>query len=81
MNSRQRRQDRREWKHIINLGSRSFDDYIEMWNWLAEKHGKKILRCGWRCKVEVNADTADEYFLTWQFIREKDAAEFTLKWS
>ncbi len=81
MNSKQRRKDRRAWKYEIDLGSRSYNDYLDMWNWLAHRHGIFINLCGWRAKAEVNLKTDDEYFLVWQFLRRRDAVEFALKWS
>ena len=81
MNSRQRRQDRREWRYKIDLGSRPYDDYAAMFAWLGERHGRKIAKCGWRSNIEPNNNTDDEYFLVWQFLREQDAAEFALRWA
>jgi hypothetical protein len=81
VNSQQRRKHRREWRYRVDLGSRPYDDYLDMWDWLDQRHGRKILRCGWRIKAEYNNDTDDEYFLTCIFLRARDAAEFALRWS
>lgn len=84
MNSHQRRKDRKLWKHSVTLSFRDFDHYIEMWEWLAMRHGKKANTCGWRDRdpiTDSNWQTYDSDLITWQFINERDAIEFTLRWS
>ena len=81
MNSRQRRVDRRHWCHSISMEIR-FDHYIEMWNWLAARHGKKARNCGWRQSSWRYADhCSDIVKLNWQFEQERDLLEFVLRWS
>ncbi len=81
MNSRQRRQDRKLWRYSIITLARDYDHYIEMWEWLTEQHGKRARDCGWRERMSVPLSFDYDYKITWQFIREKDATEFALRWA
>ncbi|MFY8211433.1 MAG: hypothetical protein ACOVLB_02025 [Candidatus Nanopelagicus sp.] len=85
MNSHQRRKDRKLWKYSVTLPFRDFDHYTEMWEWLAMRHGKKANTCGWRDRDPVTNSNWQHYdvydLVTWQFIKERDAIEFTLRWS
>ncbi len=81
MNSRQRRQDRRAWQYRIDLGIRTFEEYVDMWLWLDQRFGRKIDKCGWRDRIAEADEYCEEYFLAWEFLRERDAAEFALRWA
>lgn len=81
MNSQQRRKDRREWRYHVDLGIRTFNEYVDMWRWLDQRHGRRILRCGWRDRIEEVDGDDDRYHVVWQFLRERDAAEFALRWA
>ena len=82
MNSKQRRQDRKLWRHSVATVAQDWDHYVAMWEWLKEKHGTKVVRCGWRDRiVDRNASYQLNYSVTWQFIRERDAIEFALRWA
>lgn len=82
MNARQRRRDRRLWRYSVVVSIDNYEQYIEMWKWLQTQHGIKATRCGWRDRVKVG--TVDDPFelleITWQFVREQDASNFTLRW-
>jgi hypothetical protein len=80
MNSKQRRKDNRAWKYRIDMGIRKFNDYVDMWCWLSEKHGKKVSSCGWRDRLDEVDELNDQYRLVWEFIKERDAIEFSLRW-
>jgi len=81
MNSRQRRRDRKLWRYSIATIARDWYHYVEMWDWLKEKHGVKASRCGWRDRI-INRNFCDQfdYQVVWQFINERDAIEFALRW-
>ena len=81
MNSKQRRIDRRCWKYSIPKACRDWDEYNDMWQWLAKRYGKKIYKCGWREKTEWPYSWSDQIHVVWEFRREKDLVEFILRWS
>lgn len=86
MNSRQRRQDQKLWRYHIEVQINDYNHYEEMWTWLVEKHGKKIGRCGWRdrkiCEVDyIHWLDHDPIRIRWEFIDERDATEFALRWA
>ncbi len=81
MNSRQRRFDRRCWKHSVKILVRDWHVYNDMWQWLANRHGKKIYKCGWREKCYYADDITERMNVTWEFRKEKDLMEFILRWS
>jgi hypothetical protein len=80
MNSRQRRQDRKRWCYSIVTVARDFDHYSEMWSWLKVRHGARARDCGWRDRSSYLDDSVN-YQVTWQFVRERDATEFALRWA
>ena len=82
MNSRQRRVDKRRWKHRIHVKAKNFDHYKEMWNWLDARHGRKGNKCGWR-EGEWNYvnGVSDRIYTNWQFVCEKNALAFALAWA
>lgn len=82
MNSRQRRQDRKLWRHSITTVAHDYDHYVAMWDWLKAKHTAKASRCGWRDRI-IDRNDCDQvnYKIIWQFIREQDAIEFALRWA
>ena len=82
MNSKQRRVDRRCWKYSVITYVDDYDNYTEMWSWLKQRHGTNVNQCGWRDRHLANLYTeADDTMpVKWEFIREKDALEFALKW-
>jgi len=83
MNSKQRRRDKRIWRYKISTYPISYVEYNEMWKWLVSKHGKLSHCCGWRDRVRYNALDAcieDELLVDWQFVKEKHAIEFALRW-
>jgi hypothetical protein len=81
MNSRQRRIDRRCWKYSKKVVCETWDEYNDMWQWLAKRHGKKVYKCGWREKTEWPYTWSDQIYVLWEFRREKDLMEFILRWS
>ena len=78
MNSRQRRRDRRLWKYSIKISYTDFAHYSAMWEWLKSQYGTNVHRCGWRDRHEWYP--ANEYDVEWQFIDQRRAVEFALKW-
>jgi hypothetical protein len=52
-----------------------------MWQWLANRHGKKIYKCGWRERVSWEDSYSSRLKVTWEFRKEKDLMEFILRWS
>lgn len=84
MNSHQRKKDKRRWKYTVTVNTRSFRHYEEMWEWLENRFGKNSAKCGWRDRHPeyFHRDYSDGTFdVFWQFINERDAIEFTLRWS
>lgn len=82
MNARQRRQDRKLWRYSVETVARDWDHYSEMWHWLKAKHTAKVTRCGWRDRIDRrNNSEPENYPVTWQFIHERDAIEFALRWA
>ena len=81
MNSKQRRIDRRCWKHSVPTVCRDWDVYNDMWQWLAKRHGKKIYKCGWRERVLWEDSYSSRLKVTWEFRKEKDLMEFILRWA
>jgi len=84
MNSSQRRKDIRKWKHSVKVTARTYDQYNDMWMWLKARHGTNVHRCGWRDRfVELwDVEIGDEvYDIRWQFLKQKDAVEFALRWA
>ena len=80
MNSKQRRHDRRTWKHKVLTNRVTYDEYVERWEWLNTRHGRKVARCGWRERIVDDIDF-DLQNITWEFLKEKDAIEFALRWA
>ena len=79
MNSRQRRKDTRAWKYCITMTNKTYNEYCDMWNWLRQRYGGKVHWCGWRDRVE---ETNYFYYnIEWQFLKQKDAVEFALRWA
>lgn len=78
MNSKQRRKDKRLWKYRVKMTYTDYTDYDQMWNWLANKHGKKANRCGWRDRMGWYP--AQEYDVIWEFNEQKKMVEFMLRW-
>lgn len=83
MNSNQRRKDKRKWKFSVPVTCTHFGHYQEMWEWLADKYGTNVNKCGWRDRDNTTSFyTTYEYFdIDWQFVDERKAIEFTLRWS
>lgn len=82
MNSRQRRLDNRYYKHRITVIAETYTQYIEMWDWLAARYGKKIYKCGWRHMGWRYVDgVSDKIRVEWQFANEKRALAFALAWA
>lgn len=83
MNSKQRRKDRRQWKYEVNTIAKDYDHYIEMWEWLSNTYGKKILRCGWRVKffVSIIREYDESFPIQWIFDDQQKASNFALKWA
>ena len=80
MNSKQRRQNKREWKYRITYVVNVFDDdFYNEWPaaaWCDEKVGKG----NWRQEfVRQRLFTYYEY--SFHFKNEKDAMVFALRWS
>lgn len=78
MNSKQRRKDKRLWKYSVKMTYRDYDHYDEMWNWLKERYGSKVNRCGWRDRHAWYP--AMDYDVVWEFVDQKKMVEFTLRW-
>ena len=82
MNSRQRRLDNRYYKHRITIIAEYYDQYIDMWDWLVARYGKKAHKCGWRHKEWQYVDgVSDKIRIEWQFTDEKRALAFALAWA
>lgn len=85
MNSRQRRVDRRYWKYNVTVIAEDYNHYVEMWDWLADRHGRKARNCGWRhhhgWEYVDPGHISDRIRIRWQFLRERDLLEFTLRWA
>ena len=85
MNSRQRRVDRRYWKYSVSVIAKDYDQYLEMWDWLVARHGKKINKCGWRhfdgWEYVDPGHISDRIRIRWQFTNEKNALAFALAWA
>ena len=84
MNSKQRRKDSRLWKYNVTINAKSFGHYEEMWEWLCNRFGSKVSRCGWRDRhPEIDYRDYDDgtFDVVWQFVNERDAIEFTLRWA
>lgn len=80
MNSHQRRCDKRKWKYGVKTHAISYATYVDMWEWLAKKHSKKARTCGWRDRlIDVDSEY-EQYRAVWEFLKERDAIEFTLRW-
>ena len=73
MNSHQRRKDRRHWKHSVTTEFISFNDYVERWDWCYNKLGWGT-NSNWR---ERNRTVGTH----WEFVYEKDAVLFALRWA
>jgi hypothetical protein len=73
MNSHQRRKDRRHWKHSVMTGFMSFAEYIERWDWCYNKIGCRV-NSNWREKHRTVGTH-------WEFVYEKDAVLFALRWA
>lgn len=82
MNSKQRRQDRKLWRYSIITVAEDWYHYEEMWNWLKARHGTKVTMCGWRDRIDRrNTCDQENYKVVWQFINQRDAIEFALRWA
>lgn len=81
MNSRQRRLDRRYYKHRIIIIAKSYEQYIDMWDWLVARYGKKAYECGWRHMDWRYVDgVSDLIAIEWQFTNQKVSLAFALAW-
>jgi len=82
MNAHQRKKDRRLWRYSIITVAHDWDHYNAMWEWLKNKHGINVNRCGWRDRI-VNRHycNQDDYQVIWEFVNEKNAIEFALRWA
>lgn len=80
MNSRQRRQDRRLWKYRVVTQTHDFEDYVAQWQWLDQRHGKRVVKCGWRDR-DHGYGHGSPYHTVWEFIHAQDATEFALRWA
>jgi len=72
MNSHQRRLDRRRWRHEVVVEYIEHSDYLKQFNWCQDTFGPYVCD-GWRGII-----IWDE--IRWQFINEKNAIMFRLKW-
>jgi len=80
MNSKQRRQNKRQWKYRITYVDRDYDDDLDhKWPvivWCDEKVGKS----NWRQEfLGYRSFPYNEY--SFHFKNEKDAMLFALRWS
>ena len=78
MNSRQRRRDRRLWKYRVVTATPHFQDYEDRWRWLDDLHGRNVNKCGWR---DRDQGQGPPFETTWEFVNERDAIEFALRWA
>lgn len=69
MNSHQRRLDRRRWRHEVIVEYNTHSVYLKQFNWCCDTFGPYV-RDGWR----------ERFSIKWQFINEKKAMLFKLKW-
>jgi hypothetical protein len=76
MNSKQRRQDSRQWKYNIRLseGKSLENGYDNMFDWCCDTWGNGVRCAGWREKHYWSAGT------WWQFNDDKKAVLFALRW-
>lgn len=81
MNSRQRRTDKRKWKYKITTSLSDYEVYLTMWDWLVRKYGRQVSKCGWRERFEVDNRDPLAFIVEWEFLEQKAAVEFALKWS
>lgn len=72
MNSRQRRLDRRRWRHEVVVDYTTHSGYIKQFNWCCDTFGPYVCD-GWRGGLEFET-------IRWQFTNEKNAMMFRLKW-
>jgi hypothetical protein len=79
MNSRQRRKDARLWQHRVVTNNIEYYEYSNIWDWVSEQYGKNEKKCGWRDRVVYNDN--DNFDVVWEFVKEKQAVEFTLRWA
>ena len=81
MNSKQRRQDARKWKYHVRLTYDQADrnGYDNMFDWCCDTFGNGVRNNLWR--EEPWSEEHQEFGTCWQFIDDKTAALFALKWS
>ena len=81
MNSNQRRKDKRKWKYKVAMHITSHQQYEDMWWWLAGRHGRNVVECGWRERLVYTDSWSAALDTEWEFTKEKDLIEFILRWS
>lgn len=72
MNSHQRRQDRRRWRHEVEVEYTSHSGYLRQFRWCQDTFGPYV-RDGWRERPNTES-------IVWQFTNQKKAMLFKLKW-
>lgn len=72
MNSHQRRKERREWKYIIDVPTRDWHHYMEMFEWCQKNFGITVAD-GWNDPRWLNTPA-------WKFNCPKKAAVFAMRW-
>ena len=85
MNSHQRRQIRRLYRHTVQTMHTNYGDYLEAWQWLKQRHGLGSLskKTYWyECFTDWQDQHNEQAFkINWHFQRSRDAMEFALRWS
>ena len=88
MNSRQRRQLRRQYPYLVITRYRDYGSYLDAWEWLKERYGVGRLQpqnqvdAGWHEEFTSENDLDNWNFgVKWHFKRSLDATEFALRWS
>ena len=88
MNSRQRRQLRRQYPYLVIPRYRDYGTYLDAWEWLKERYGVGRLQpqnhvdAGWHEEFTSENDLDDLNFgVRWHFKRSLDAMEFALRWA
>jgi len=72
MNSHQRRKERREWRHVVQVEPCDWERYLAMFKWCQKNFGPCV-DDGWR-------DPRPVYHAKWVFNCPRKAVEFALKW-
>lgn len=87
MNSRQRRQLKRQYRYRIQTLCPDYGAYLAAWEWLESRHGVGTFNphkpAEWYEEFELEADRADiwQFVVRWNFRNKKTAVEFALRWS